>query len=141
MAFRRSSASRNLSSGPLVLTSARRSGRLVVFSLLLVAFVAAVVLGMKYYEFDFAFGQAERTAVPEHEETAVPDLVVRLEDENRELQVRLANLTESLERAQLDLQIAAVTQEELERQIVVLNEHLRQVKEELEFVKSAEDTR
>lgn len=60
-----------------------------------------------------------------------------LMSEKQGLQERVDRLSQKLERAMLDLEIGAVTQSELERQIVVLNERLKQLKEELEFLKSA----
>jgi chromosome segregation ATPase len=67
-----------------------------------------------------------------------------LERDNRQLRERIREageaaqgLRDELQRAGLDLEIAAVTRIELERQIVVLNEQLKQVQEELEFIKTA----
>jgi len=133
MAFRRSPASRSLTSGPLVLTSERRHGKLLVFSVLLVLIAAAALVGIRHYGYEFSVGPAE--------DDGVPEIVLRLEAENEALHGRVDTLNESLERAQLDLQIAAVTQQELERQIVVLNEELGRLRDELEFLKSAGDAR
>lgn len=58
---------------------------------------------------------------------------------NRELEATLRETEGTVERLLLDLEIAAVTQLELERQITLLNEQLKQVREELEYVKSAVD--
>jgi hypothetical protein len=60
-----------------------------------------------------------------------------LMSEKQVLEERADGLSRKLERAMLDLEIGAVTQSELERQIAVLNEQLKQLKEELEFLKSA----
>lgn len=133
MAFRRSPASRSLTSGPLVLTSERRYGKLLIFSALIVLIVVAALVGIRYYGYEFSIGPAK--------EDEVPEIVLRLEGEKEALHERVVALNESLERAQLDLQIAAVTQQELERQIVVLNEELGQLKDELEFLKSAGNPR
>lgn len=133
MAFRRSSASRSLTSGPLVLTSERRYGKLLAFFIALALVATAALFGFRHYGYEFSVGPAQ--------EDEVPEIVVRLEAEREALHERVAALNESLERAQLDLQIAAVTQQELERQIVVLNEELGRVRDEMEFLKSAGDAR
>jgi len=117
----------------LVLTSERRHGKLLVFSVLLVLIAAAALVGIRHYGYGFSVGPAE--------DDEIPEIVLRLEAENEALHGRVDTLNESLERAQLDLQIAAVTQQELERQIVVLNEELGRLRDELEFLKSAGDAR
>lgn len=63
----------------------------------------------------------------------------QLEGEKRALETALIESGDKVERLLLDLEISAVTQSELERQITVLNENLKQVKDELEYVKSAGD--
>lgn len=60
-----------------------------------------------------------------------------LSEENRTLQEELAGTQADLERALLDLELASVTRSELERQLIVLTEQHKQVREELEFVRSA----
>lgn len=132
MAFRRSS--RGLSSGPLVLTSERRHGKLLVFCVVLgfVLIAAAALFGIRHYGYEVSIGPAD---------DEVPEIVLRLEAEKGALLGRVEALNEALERAQLDLQIAAVTQQELERQIVVLNEELGQLRDELTFLKSAGEAR
>lgn len=60
-----------------------------------------------------------------------------LSEEIQALETELEGTRKELERALLDLEIAAVTRAELERQLVVLTEQHKQVREELEFVKSA----
>lgn len=61
----------------------------------------------------------------------------QLRERVRESGETAQGLRDELQRAGLDLEIAAVTRMELERQIVVLNEQLKQVQEELEFIKTA----
>jgi len=46
-------------------------------------------------------------------------------------------LREALTKARFDLEVEVATREELERQVASLNEHLKQAREELAFLKSA----
>lgn len=121
MAFRRRSAGRELADGSFFLASRQRSRKRALW-----LFAAIVVLV-------FAAG-----AFRHYEREYFPNLQVeRLERENEQLRADLADLRGSLERAMLDLEIASVTRSELERQLTVVNENHKQVKEELDFIKSA----
>lgn len=60
-----------------------------------------------------------------------------LGEQNQGLQAELQGTRAELERALLDLEIASVTRSEIERQLIVLTEQHKQVREELEFVRSA----
>lgn len=63
--------------------------------------------------------------------------VAVLERDNAALEAHNEELGESLERAMLELEIASVTRAEIERQLVVMTELHKQVRAELEFLKSA----
>lgn len=117
----RRGGSRDLTSRDLVLTSRGRAGRIALFLVGTVLLTGAVVVGVRYLD----------------RHLAADARMERLEVENEQLAATVKNLNDSLENAMLELQIGAVTQQELERQIGVLNEQLKQTKEELEFIKSA----
>ncbi len=130
MVFRPSPESRELTAEPLVLKAERHhGGRWLLVAALVVGLVSAGYYVAERFGLESPF---DRSRVVEREAA-----LKRLEAENRELTNRAGVLEGELERALLDLEIAAVTQQELERQIAVLNEQLGQVKEELEFLKSA----
>ncbi len=61
--------------------------------------------------------------------------ILLLQAENNELWQKLGQVSEQLERAELDLAIAEVTQQEIERQAAILKEQLDLAREELEFIK------
>ena len=63
--------------------------------------------------------------------------VEALVEENRQLRSELESAHAELKQAALDQEIAAGTQNELERQLSELTEQYRKAREELEFVKSA----
>ena len=121
MVFRRRSTSHELADGSLVLTSGKRYRKLASSLFLLVLVLILVGLAFRYYEREFLPNQQ----------------LEQLERENLQLRTAVADLRLSLERAMLDLEIAAVTRSELERQLIVLNESHKQVKEKLEFMESA----
>lgn len=120
--------SRDLVSGELVLAApgGRGLGALLwVFVLLLVGGIAA---GAFWIETQ---GKTEaRLSVMMAE-------LSELDAKNRALSQALRESDSAIERLLLDLEIAAVAQLELERQMVVLKEQLKQTREELDYVKSA----
>lgn len=121
MASRKNPLSRALSAGRITLTTEhalRRSRRRQMVCLLIAAGVGAVLL-------QFAIQRMSDMRAS------------MLSEENRTLQEELAGTQADLERALLDLELASVTRSELERQLIVLTEQHKQVREELEFVRSA----
>lgn len=114
-------AGSELAAADLVLTSRRSPWAFVGPVMAIIVLIALVVVGVIYLE----------------QQMAIDEMVSRLERENSVLQARNLELEQTAERALLDLEIGAVTQLELERQLVVLNERVKQLEEELEFVKNA----
>ncbi len=114
-------AGSDLAGAELVLTSKRSPWAFVGPVAAIIALIALLVVGVIYIE----------------QRTAVDLMIEQLEFEKAALEQRNRELEQTAERALLDLEISAVTQLELERQLVVLNEQLKQLKEELEFVKNA----
>ena len=130
MAFGRRSRSRELTTNEMVLTASSRRGPAMLFWGFVILLAGAVAVGVIYIE------QLIRA------DTRIEALVLekrQLEREKRALEAALIESGDKVERLLLDLEISAVTQSELERQITVLNENLKQVKDELEYVKSAGD--
>jgi len=117
----RRSGSRDLASRDLVLTSKGKTGHLALLLFGAILLVGIVVAGGLYLD---------RHMVADAR-------IERLEVENQQLVATVQKLNESLENSMLELEIGAVTQLELERQIGILNEQLKQTREELEFIKSA----
>lgn len=115
MRFRRSrSEYRALTGSSYVLASSQHYRRLALIALSIVAFSVLVGAGIRYFETHLA--PANR--------------VLELEDENRQLRT-------ALNKARFDLEVELATRGELERQVATLNEELKQVSEELAFIKSA----
>lgn len=121
MPSRQNSISRGLTSGPVTLTTAQ-SARKVVRRIIMIVVVAAVAGAFALQYMTQQMSQMHLT---------------ELGVEIRTLETELEGTRKELERALLDLEIASVTRAELERQLVVLTEQHKQVREELEFVKSA----
>lgn len=126
----------DLSRGTVVLKSVRPARSRVLAVLFAAVATAAAGAGGVWY-LDSHYVPIER-----HEQLAAQSRGLELD--NRQLRERVREsgetaqeLRDALQRAGLDLEIAAVTRMELERQIVVLNEQLKQVQEELEFIKTA----
>lgn len=122
MASRRNSIGRHLTAGPVRLTTeefSRSFRRRCVVLALLLALGGAVGLYLAFSHFSHLSFASE------------PD------SQLEQLQGELEGMRLSLERALLDLDIAGVTQSELERQLAVLTEQHKQVREELEFYKAA----
>lgn len=126
----------DLSRGTVVLKSAHPP-RSRVLAVLFAAVALAAVGGGGAWYLDNHYIPFER-----YEQLAAQSRGLELD--NRQLRERVREsgetaqgLRDELQRAGLDLEIAAVTRMELERQIVVLNEQLKQVQEELEFIKTA----
>jgi len=117
----RRSGSRDLASRDFVLTSKGKTGRLALLVFGAILLTGIVVAGVLYLD----------------RHMAADARIERLEVENEQLTATVQKLNESLENAMLELEIGAVTQLELERQIGALNEQLKQTREELEFIKSA----
>lgn len=127
MASRRHSIGRKLTAGPVCLTmedASRRSARRVLFWVLALVIVVAVALYFVVPRIADAL-ESQPSPTPESE------------SELLSLQAELEDTRRSLERALLDLDIAGVTQAELERQLGVLTEQHKEVRSELEFYKSA----
>ncbi|NMG04618.1 hypothetical protein [Azoarcus taiwanensis] len=130
MSFGHRSRNRELTASDLVLTASSRRGPAMLFWGFVIVLAGAVAVGVIYIE--QLIRADARVEALELEKRQLGAETLRLE----------ASLQESggtVERLLLDLEIAAVTQLELERQITVLNEQLKQVKEELEYVKNAGD--
>jgi len=121
MLARRRSGSRDLASRDFVLTSKGKTGRLALLVFGAILLTGVVVAGVLYL----------------NQHMAADARIERLEVENQQLAATVQKLNESLENSMLELEIGAVTQLELERQIGTLNEQLKQTREELEFIKSA----
>lgn len=116
-----SGSGRDLTGRELVLASRRGPWAFVLPVSAVIVVLALAVLGVIYAE-------QRLTADPRFD---------ALMSEKLALEETADSLSRKLERAMLDLEIGAVTQSELERQIAVLNEQLKQLEEELEFLKSA----
>lgn len=116
-----SGSGRDLTGRELVLASRRGPWAFVLPVSAVIVVLALAVLGVIYAE-------QRLTADPR---------IDALMSEKLALEETVDSLSRKLERAMLDLEIGAVTQSELERQIAVLNEQLKQLEEELEFLKSA----
>lgn len=123
MIFRRRSEGSRLSDEPLVIAPADRFGRVALLAIVIVVLAVLVGGAIRYFEEHFA-----------------PVLrITVLEDENRALRETIGELRESLNRANLDVEVEAATRVELERQIAALNEQLKATKDELEFIRSASE--
>lgn len=121
MPSRQKSISRGLTSGPVTLTTAQ-SAKKVVRRIIVIVMIAAIAGAFALQYFTQQMSQMRLNG---------------LSEEIQALETELEGTRKELERALLDLEIAAVTRAELERQLVVLTEQHKQVREELEFVKSA----
>lgn len=107
---------RELTEPPILLTAdpAHRLKRVALLWGGLVLATAAVGLGVRQFE-----------------DRVVPDSYLsRMRDEN-------VTLRDALAKARFDLEVELATRGELERQVVGLNDELKQVREELAFLKSA----
>ena len=116
MPSRRRYSNRHLTQDSYVLTSDPTYGlKRVVFLWGLVVIVLVMLgLGVRYLE----------------DRLASESSVSAMRQQNRELQ-------EALSKARFDLEVELATRGELERQVVSLNDELKQVREELVFIKSA----
>jgi hypothetical protein len=130
MALGRRSRSRELTASDIVLTASGRRGPALLFWGFVIMLAGAVAVGVIYVE--QLIRADDRVEALEVAKRA-------LEAGNRELETAFRDSEDTVERLLLDLEIAAVTQSELERQLAVLNENLKQVREELEYVKTAGD--
>ncbi|HRQ58100.1 MAG TPA: hypothetical protein PLN31_11835 [Azoarcus taiwanensis] len=130
MPFGHRSRNRELTASDLVLTASSRRGPAMLFWGFVIVLAGAVAVGVIYIEqLIRADARVEALELEKRQ----------LGAENLRLEAALQESGGTVERLLLDLEIAAVTQLELERQITVLNEQLKQVKEELEYVKNAGD--
>jgi septal ring factor EnvC (AmiA/AmiB activator) len=118
MHSRSNTANRHLSTGKIVLATPGR-GRGRVFRFLSISVFSALIgaAGVYYLVQD----------------TSVMGFHSRI----AEIEQELERTREDLQSARMDLEISLVTRAELERQLAVLNEQHKQVREELEFVRSA----
>lgn len=114
MFFRRRTDNRGLTSSTVSLTSGQAHKRTAVVSVL-----ALVVLGV----FAAGFVYVQESLKPALE-------FAPMQEENRQLR-------EELSKAQFEVEVERATRSELERQVGSLNEQLKQVSEELAFMKSA----
>lgn len=130
MPFGHRARSRELTASDIVLTASNRRGAALLFWGFVILLAGAVAVGVIYIE--------ELIRADERVDTLMLEKRA-LEAGSRELEATLRETEGTVERLLLDLEIAAVTQLELERQITVLNEQLKQVREELDYVKSAGD--
>lgn len=136
MFLRRRARSRDLSGRAVVLKPVRSTRATLVRVVVALAVLGGVGAAGAWY--------LDNHFVPVGEFEQLSADLRGLEQDNQQLRERLREsgeasqeLRDELQRAGLDLEIAAVTRMELERQIVVLNEQLKQVQEELEFIKTA----
>lgn len=118
MHSRPNTANRHLTQDPVILTSQSRS-KAGLFKILLLFILAAL------------FG----AAVLYYVILRAPE--IRLDSRVTALQEELAHTRAELETTRMDLEISTVAHEELERQLAVLTERHKVVREELEFIKSA----
>lgn len=116
MPSRRRYSNRNLTQDSYILTSDPTYGlkRIVFLWGLVIVVVVMLGLGVRYFE-DRLASESSLSAMREH---------------NRELQ-------EALSKARFDLEVELATRGELERQVISLNDELKQIREELAFIKSA----
>ena len=118
MHSRPNTANRHLTQDPVILTSPIRS-KPAFFKVLLLFMLAALFgAAMLYYVI---------LRAPE----------IRLDSRVTALQEELEQTRAELETTRMDLEISTVAHEELERQLAVLTEQHKVVREELEFIKSA----
>lgn len=122
------SKSRDLTGSDLILTSKTKTGRVMLSVFASILFAGFVVLGVLYLDRQMAADARVKQLEVENQQ-----LVSTVEHLNESLE----SANESLEHAMLDAEIGAVTQQELERQIGVLNEQLKQAHEKLDFIKNA----
>lgn len=118
MHSRSNTANRHLTSEPVVLTSPGQSR--VGFLKLFLLFVFSALFGAATLYF-VALG--------------APD--IQFDGRAAVLEDELARVQSELETTRMDLEISAVARAELERQLAALTEQHKQVREELEFVRSA----
>lgn len=118
MHSRSNTANRHLTTGKIVLASPGQ-GRVGVFRFLKIFIFSAMLSAAGLYYLA--------------KETSLLQFDARL----AEVEEELAQTRAELQSARMDLEISLVTRTELERQIAVLNEQHKQVREELEFVRSA----
>ncbi|KON79440.1 hypothetical protein PA01_12990 [Azoarcus sp. PA01] len=116
MPSRRRYSNRNLTRDSYILTSDPTYGlkRIVLLWGLVVVVVVMLGLGVRYFE-DRLASESSLSAMRQH---------------NRELQ-------DALSKARFDLEVELATRGELERQVISLNDELKQIREELAFIKSA----
>lgn len=156
MFFRGGPKSRELSNDFIVLAPSRRYRKQLLLAIGAVAAVVGLGLAIRHFELNYipdprvleSEGEAralytDREALRAEYETlrAANEALRRNNEElvtaNQQFQAANAEIRTSLEKAWMDIEIAAGTRSELERQIATLNEQLKQANEELEFVKSA----
>lgn len=118
MHSRSNTENRHLTTGKVVLATPGQGKVGVVRFLKIFVFAALIGAGGLYY-------------VSQH--TSLLPFDTRI----TEIEQELERTREALQSAQMDLEISLVTRTELERQLAVLNEQHKQVREELEFVRSA----
>lgn len=118
MHSRSNTANRHLTTGKVVLATPGQS-KIGVFRFLRI-FVFSALIGAAglYY-------LAQNTTV------------LQFDSRIAEVEEELARVRAELQSARMDLEISLVTRTELERQLAVLNEQHKQMREELEFVRSA----
>ncbi|MCK0512832.1 hypothetical protein [Aromatoleum buckelii] len=116
MPARRRYSNRNLTQDSYVLTSDPTYGlkRIVFLWGLVIVVLVMLGLGVRYFE----------------DRLASESSVSAMRQQNRELQ-------EALSKARFDLEVELATRGELERQVVSLNDELKEIREELAFIKSA----
>lgn len=130
MPFGRRARSHRLTASDIVLTASSRRGPAILFWAFVILLAGAVAVGVIYIE-ELIRADARIDALRQENLT--------VEAAYFEMERTLRETDNKVERLLLDLEIAAVTQLELERQISVLNEHLKQARDELEYIKSAGD--
>lgn len=118
MHSRSNTANRHLTTGQIVLATPGQGKVGVVRFLKIFVFSALIGAGMLYY-------------LSQHTSLLPFDAHIAAVEQE------LERTREALQSAQTDLEISIVTRTELERQLAVLNEQHKQVREELEFVRSA----
>lgn len=114
MPSRRRSPNHDLTRNAYVLTSGRGYSKLVLAALLVLAGSVLLLAGVRYFE----------------NHLAPASFLSDVRAENHELRKALA-------KTRFELEVELATRSELERQVASLNEQLKQVREELAFLKSA----
>lgn len=156
MFFRGGLKSRELSNELIVLAPGRRHRKQLLLAVGMLIVVILLGLTIRYFELNYipdprilqrdgetSVVYTDREALhAEYEDLRTANDALRRNNKelvaaNQQFQTANAEIQATLEQAWIDIEISAGTRIELERQITALNDQLKQVTEELEFVKAA----